>query len=247
MKHIFDDQDKNKYEAYSKEETLELLQEVIASGELPEELNGLVITLKNPIDNLGYKIAFCTQAKYNELEAGGQLESNCYYYITDDTSWDDFVDEVNQIIAGMRTEIDALPKFQELMQEEASEVNLGDGTQVVHLNAMENQNNYIEITGYIKTGLTGSQGKEYVYFSHKLKIKKQGEGQYVTRLAQEIYFPDRFSTNNILVLEMVAIWGDYSDAPQINYVMTNAATGDTTCSGYDIAYKILSVKELINY
>ena len=84
MKHIIDDADKNKYEAYSKTEVLNVIQEAIATGQLPEELNGLVITLKNSIDNKGYKIAFCTQAKYNELEQAGTLEHDCYYFITDD-------------------------------------------------------------------------------------------------------------------------------------------------------------------
>ena len=107
MKHIIDDLDKNKYEAYTKEEVLEVIQEAISSGELPEEINGLVLTFKNPVDNEGYKIAFCTQAKYNELEAGGQLESNCYYYITDDTSWDDFVEYVEGLLTQMQSTFDA--------------------------------------------------------------------------------------------------------------------------------------------
>ncbi len=101
MKHIFDDSDKNKYEAYTKEEVLEVIQEAISSGELPEEINGLVLTFKNPIDNLGYKIAFCTQAKYNELEAAETLEANCIYYITDDKTYEDFeakIEEFEQLV-----------------------------------------------------------------------------------------------------------------------------------------------------
>lgn len=104
MKHIIDDLDKNKYEAYTKQETLAAIQEAISSGELPEEINGLVITLKNPIDNLGYKIAFCTQAKYNELEANEQLEVNCYYFITDDSTWDDW----NTIINDLQSDFEEL-------------------------------------------------------------------------------------------------------------------------------------------
>lgn len=98
MKHIIDDSDKNKYEAYTKTETLQVIQEAISSGELPEEINGLVLTLKNPIDNLGYKIAFCTQAKYNELKAAGTLETNCYYYITDDTTLEDFEADFQEVL-----------------------------------------------------------------------------------------------------------------------------------------------------
>lgn len=104
MKHIIDDSDKNKYEAYTKEEVLEVIQEAISSGELPEEINGLVLTFKNPVDNQAYKIAFCTQAKYNELVAGGQLEENCVYYITDDASYDDLDNAITTLQAGLENQ-----------------------------------------------------------------------------------------------------------------------------------------------
>ena len=104
MKHVINDTDKNKFEAYDKTEVLAAIQEAISSGELPEEINGLVITLKNPIDNLGYKIAFCTQAKYNELESGGELEVNCYYFITDDSTFDDW----NTIITDLQASFNQL-------------------------------------------------------------------------------------------------------------------------------------------
>ena len=97
MKHIIDDADKNKYEAYTKQEVLNVIQEAISSGQLPEEINGLVLTFKNPIDNQAYKIAFCTQAKYNELESGGNLEPNCVYYITDDTSYEDITTAIDNL------------------------------------------------------------------------------------------------------------------------------------------------------
>ena len=104
MKHIIDDADKNKYEALSKAEVIALLQQVIESGQLPEgELEGLVLSLKNPIDNLNYKIAFCSQAKYNELKAAEQLETNCYYIITDDTSYDDINNAIQQINRDIET------------------------------------------------------------------------------------------------------------------------------------------------
>lgn len=121
MKHIIDDADKNKYEAYTKQEVLEVIQEAISSGELPEELNGLVITLKNPIDNNGYKIAFCTQAKYNELKAGGLLEVNCYYFITDDTTADD----LNDAIDGLDSRVDTLEPLSNLLKELTNAVQLG--------------------------------------------------------------------------------------------------------------------------
>lgn len=108
MKHIFDDTDKNKYEALDKAETLAAIQQIIEQGEIPSTLlNGVALTLRNPIDDVDYKIAFCTQAKYNELEQGGELESNCYYYITDDTSWDDFVEYVEGLLTTMQNDFNA--------------------------------------------------------------------------------------------------------------------------------------------
>lgn len=97
MKYIIEEIDKNKHEAYTKQEVLNVIQEAARTGQLPNELNGLVLTFKNPIDNQGYKIAFCTQAKYNELEAGGNLEADTLYIITDDETYDDLVELVDQI------------------------------------------------------------------------------------------------------------------------------------------------------
>ena len=113
MKHLYNDVDKNKYEAYDKAEVLALIQEMAESGELPEEVNGLVITLKNYIDNQAYKIAFCTQAKYNELEAAGSLETNCYYFITDDTSYDDIISTLNNLNGGLNEATDDIDDINE--------------------------------------------------------------------------------------------------------------------------------------
>lgn len=131
MKHLFDDVDKNKYEAYDKAEVLALIQEVAESGELPDEINGLVITLKNYIDNQAYKIAFCTQAKYNELEASGTLETNCYYFITDDTSYDDIVESLNNINGGLtdaNNEIDDINDGIDVINQRLDELGFDEGS-----------------------------------------------------------------------------------------------------------------------
>lgn len=131
MKHLFNDADKNKYEAYDKNEVLALLQEVAQSGELPDEINGLVITLKNYIDNQAYKIAFCTQAKYNELEAAGTLETNCYYFITDDTSYDDIVESLNNINGGLtdaNNEIDDINDGIDVINQRLDELGFDEGS-----------------------------------------------------------------------------------------------------------------------
>lgn len=236
MKHLFDDQDKNKYEAYTKQEVLELLQEVIQSGELPEELNGLVITLKNPIDNLGYKIAFCTQAKYNELQQAGEVEANCYYYITDDTSWDDFIDEVNGIIATMQNDIAVLPRTQELMREEASE-----GATELTLNELTNNDDWVEITGYVREDTTPCYA---YYFTHRLKIQDVDDASGIVRRGQStLYLADN---DDIIVVSTRLQTRAASNWDYSKLIISKANEGNNP-SAKTYVVKILSVKELINY
>lgn len=227
MKHVIDDQDKNKYEAYTKQEVLELIQEVAQSGELPEELNGLVITLKNPIDNQGYKIAFCSQAEYNELEAGGQLESNCYYYITDDTSWDDFMEDVNDVIENMQENIALLPRTQELMQQEASE-----NQNEVDVNALINTNDYIEVTGYIKDN--DYPNKKFFV----VRLKKNGSSE-----VNEGHSLVSFGTY------ILDIYVRHNVSSSRNYISFHKQeiTGNSGYDSSNYTFKILNVKELINY
>lgn len=236
MKHLFDDQDKNKYEAYTKQEVLELLQEVIQSGELPEELNGLVITLKNPIDNLGYKIAFCTQAKYNELVANEELETNCYYFITDDSSWDDFMEQVNDAIDDMQSDIAALPRTQELMREEASE-----GETTITLNELTNNDDWVEITGYVREDTTPCYAN---YFTHRVKIQDVDHGTGIVRRGQSVLYmadnDDIIVVNTQLQTRAASSW-DYS-----KLTISKSNQGNNP-SAKTYVVKILSVKELINY
>ncbi len=127
MKHIFDDADKNKYEAYTKEEVLEVIQEAISSGELPEEINGLVLTFKNPVDNQAYKIAFCTQAKYNELVAAGQIEENCYYHIVDDTTFEDLENAIATLRTGVNQHTSEIEDIKQDITEIESNITSLDG------------------------------------------------------------------------------------------------------------------------
>lgn len=238
MKHIIDDQDKNKYEAYTKEEVLEVIQEAISSGELPEEINGFVITLKNPIDNLGYKIAFCTQAKYNELEAGGQLESNCYYYITDDTTYDDMVEEIETALENFQNQVALVPRTQELMRQEASE-----GATEITLNELTNNDDWVEISGYVRENTTPCFA---YYFTHRVKIQDVDEASGIVKYSQSVIYPDVSSSDDVLIVRTrlttraASSW-DYS---KLGVSISNAGSNPSSTS---YVCKILSVKELINY
>lgn len=229
MKHIFDDTDKNKFEAMDKAEILAAIQQIVEEGEIPQELiNGVALTLRNPIDNQDYKIAFCTQAKYNELEAGGQLETNCYYYITDDTSYDDMVSEINTALEGFQSTIDLLPRTQELMQEEATE-----GQRQINVNNPSDVNNFIEITGYVRPN---NQVTKW-YFTQRLKVELQGSVDVGVSIIPADIFPD------YLMAVRTRFYYYENSGSYISVSLASFGTPDAS----DYTYKILSVKELINY
>lgn len=237
MKHVIDDTNKNKFEALDKSEVLAAIQQIIEEGEIPQELmNGVALTLRNPIDNQDYKIAFCTQAKYNELEAGGQLETNCYYYITDDTSWDDFLEDANEVLEQIQQEVALLPRTQELMREEASE-----GATEITLNELTDNNNWVEITGYVREDTTPTY---CYYFTHRIKIQDVDHGTGLIMRGQSVLYlsdnDDIIVVKTQLQTRAASSW-DYS---KLNISKSNEGNNP---SSKTYVVKILSVKELINY
>lgn len=92
MKYYVLDENKNMHEAYTKEDIVALLEKVIADGSLEsiEEDTAFVSKIKSLVSGGTYHIDFVTQTKYNELQATGQILANCYYFITDDTTEEDF-------------------------------------------------------------------------------------------------------------------------------------------------------------
>ena len=98
MTHYIHDELNNRIEGMSKEEIYALIDQVIASGELPTDAQTAFVTaLKSIVDGNAYKIGFCTQAEYNQLEAQGLLEQNAYYFITDDETEQDLEDAIATI------------------------------------------------------------------------------------------------------------------------------------------------------
>lgn len=98
MTNYVHDEKNNRIEALSKEEIYALIDEVIATGELPSDVPPAFVTaLKSIVDGNAYKIGFCTQAEYNELEEEGLLEENGYYFITDDETEQDLEDAIATI------------------------------------------------------------------------------------------------------------------------------------------------------
>ena len=93
MAHYVHDEKNNRIEALSKEETYALLAEAIQEGELPsvDEDTAFVTMFKSIVDGKAYKMGFCTQAQYNQLEAQGLLVADALYFITDDTTLEDIL------------------------------------------------------------------------------------------------------------------------------------------------------------
>ena len=113
MNYFVLDENNNKIEAYSKEEVLSVLAQAIADGSLSSITAdaGFISKLKSYVDGGTFKIAFITQAKYNELVASNQLVSNCFYYITDDSTCEDIeasIETINNTLKSLDTRITVL-------------------------------------------------------------------------------------------------------------------------------------------
>ena len=101
------DENNNKVEAFDKEGVLALLEKAIADGSLADivENSAFVTKLKCCVGGVTYNIAFVTQAKYNELQAAGELKQNTYYFITDDSSpeaLDSVIEELQSEVAEIK-------------------------------------------------------------------------------------------------------------------------------------------------
>ena len=99
------DEHGQKVEAYSKQEVLSVLEQAIEKGSLAgiTENSGFIEKIRCFVCGDTHKIAFVTQAKYNELAAGNLLEANAYYFITDDTTSQSLETSIANIINGNTT------------------------------------------------------------------------------------------------------------------------------------------------
>lgn len=95
------DENNNKVEALDKEGVLAVLAQAIADGSLENVTAdaAFISKVKCCVSGETHKMAFITQTKYNELVAAGKLQENTYYFITDDTSYEDLDEALNKINA----------------------------------------------------------------------------------------------------------------------------------------------------
>ena len=107
------DENNNKVEALDKEGVLAAIEQAIADGSLAGLVAdaAFITKLKCCVSGTTYKIAFTTQAYYNELVAAGTVEENTYYYIIDDTSAEEIdqaLKDINNTINGINKRVGAL-------------------------------------------------------------------------------------------------------------------------------------------
>jgi hypothetical protein len=94
------DENHNLIEAYDKEGVLAVLAQAIADGSLSgiSEDAGFVSKIKCCVTGGTTKVAFVTQAKYNELKATDSIDNTCLYFITDDTTAEDIDAVINNVL-----------------------------------------------------------------------------------------------------------------------------------------------------
>lgn len=103
MAHYVHDERNNRVIAYSAEEFLSVLAQAIEDGDLDNitAASAFITKIKSITDNKTYQIAFCTQAVYNQLEQDEELEQDTLYIITDDATYDDleeYLDNLNTTV-----------------------------------------------------------------------------------------------------------------------------------------------------
>lgn len=102
------DDNNNKVEAFDKEGVLALLEQAIEEGTLANILadSGFISKIKCCVSGTTNKIAFVSQAKYNELKNAELLQPNAWYFITDDET----AETINETLETALNNIDSLSR-----------------------------------------------------------------------------------------------------------------------------------------
>ena len=107
MANYVHDENHNRVPAYSAEEFLSLLAQVIESGDLDDVTaeNAFITKLKSIINGNTYSFAVCTQSEYNALVQAEELQPNTIYIISDDSTISDIQEAIAQLQASTSANI----------------------------------------------------------------------------------------------------------------------------------------------
>lgn len=104
------DENKNLVEGFDKEGFLALLEQAIEDGSLEniDENSAVASKIKSLLNGTTHNIEFVTEAQYNQLVIDEELVPNTYYFITDDTTLEDLLQLLSNIINGNQVVGEAL-------------------------------------------------------------------------------------------------------------------------------------------
>lgn len=227
------------------------VEELHYSGTLEEWLESFS-TPENYITRNEFKKV--TQAEYDELEATHQLIPDCYYIITDDETYDELLerlDGIDETIAGIQEDITTKYNARVYTKEVMTATpDLSDTTgwtmcnsgDDINLDTLENTSDVLEVKGLVrKTGTV---------INHFFTFKVFDRGLYVETT-------HRYDSGE--TLRTIGIAGErillkigyglnlYHNALEIGFSKVLDIDNDNPLSISDLEYKIISIKELVNY
>ena len=112
MKYYLLDENKNLIEGFDKEGFLALLEQAIEQGTLEniDEDSAVASKIRSVLNGTTHHIEFITQAQYNQLVADEELVANTWYFITDDTSVEEGLEDHENRITSLEALIPNLRK-----------------------------------------------------------------------------------------------------------------------------------------
>lgn len=112
------DENKNLVEGFDKEGFLALLEQAIEQGSLEniDENSAVASKLRSVLNGTTHHIEFVTQAQYNQLVADEELVVNTWYFIIDDTSYDDLITSFNNYVAQFEALSDEVAELREVVE-----------------------------------------------------------------------------------------------------------------------------------
>ena len=230
------------------------VEELHYSGTLEEWLESFS-TPENYITRNEFKKV--TQAEYDELEANHQLIPDCYYIITDDTTYDDLIeriDGIDETITDIQEDItekyNARVYTKELL---LATPDLSDDTGWISfvstayqdwnfpLDNLENITDVLEIKGFIRYKLVNTT---YSIREFTVKYFHRGQG-YSSEPPQLIMY-----AGNVETLVLIALLPDFNitqNRLEITPTIIAGIGSGTPLTTSDIDFKIVSVKEIVNF
>lgn len=200
-----------------------------------------------------------TQAEYDALEQAHQLIPDCYYIITDDETYDELLerlDGIDETIAGIQEDITTKYNARVYTKEVLlATPDLSDDTGWISfqstayqdwnfpLDNLENITDVLEIKGFIREKIVATT-TYYVIREFVIRYFHRGTG-YSSEPPQAIMY-----AGNVNTMVLIALLPDFNitqNRLEITPTIIAGIGSGTPLTTSDLDFKIVSVKELVNY